>query len=140
MKHLKLDAEPKINSGFIIPANYFETFSQKLQPKLLAKPTKIILISAWIKQNKSWIISSAAILFLSTSTLLYTNFKQNNSTKYAAEIENYITKDPTYSDDDIVNLLNSEEIKAIQLDSKLNNETIENHLIENPDLEQIITN
>lgn len=140
MNNFNLHNEPKINPGFIIPANYFENLSRNLQPKLVVAPIKVISLTDRIAKNKSWIMTAAALLLISISSLLYSNNQSNNNQKYTAELENYITNHPTYSDDDIVNLLNTNEIKEIQFDSKLNTETIENQLLENTDFEQIITN
>ena len=140
MNNFNLHNEPKIKSGFIIPDNYFENLSNNLQSKLVEAPIKVISLTDRIAKNKTWIASTAAVLLISISALFYSNNQSNNNQKYAAELENYITNHPAYSDDDIVNLLNTNEIKEIQFDSKLNTETIENQLLENTDFEQIITN
>lgn len=140
MNNFKLDTEQKITKGFIIPNDYFEKFSDRLQPKLVTAPIKIISFNDFIKQNKNWIVSTAALLIISISSVLYLNFQSKSNQKYTAELENYITNHPNYSDDEIVDLLDSDQIKSIEFDSKLNNETIENQLIENGNLEEIITN
>ena len=140
MKTFKLENEPKIETGFKTPEHYFENFSTLLQPKLVAAPVRVVSLTDRIKQHKNWIISAAAILLVSISTVFYTNYQSNNNQKYTAELENYITNHPAYSDDEIVNLLNTNTIKEIQFDSKINNETIENQLLESTDFEQILTN
>lgn len=140
MNHFKLNTAHKEASGFIVPDNYFETLSDRLLPKLYTKSVPLLSLSNHIKQNKNWLTSVAAILLVSFSVLLYSNFQSQKNQKYTAELENYLTDHPNYSDDDIVNLLNTEEITALKIESTLNNETIENQLIDNGDLEEIITN
>jgi len=48
MKTFKLDSEPKIDSGFKTPDNYFDNFSanliQKLQNEPITEKTKVISI------------------------------------------------------------------------------------------------
>ena len=138
MNNFNINSEPKITSGFTIPDHYFETLSQKLQPKLTAAPHKIISLSERIKQNKKRIISIAAILIISISVVFYQQYQIQNDKKYTAELENYITNRLNYSDDEIVNLLTVDEIAAIKIESTLNAETIENQLLDNHNSDQII--
>ena len=140
MDTINLNNDPKIKSGFIIPEDYFEKLSQKLNPKLVPAPIKIISLFDRIKQNKKRIMSVAAIVLVSISAVFYQQYQTQSDKKYAAELENYITNHTNYSDDEIVNLLTVEEIAEIKIDSKLNSETIENQLLENQNFDQIITN
>ena len=140
MDTINLNNDPKIKSGFIIPEDYFETLSQKLNPKLVPAPIKIISLFDRIKQNKKRIMSVAAIVLVSISAVFYQQYQIQSNKKYTAELENYITNHTNYSDDEIVNLLTVEEIAEIKIDSKLNSETIENQLLENQNFDQIITN
>ena len=140
MNNFNINNEPKITSGFTIPDHYFETLLQKLQPKLIIAPHKIISFSDRIKQNKKSIISIAAIFIVSISVVFYQQYQIQSDKKYTAELENYITNRLNYSDDEIVNLLTDDEIAAIKIESKLNTETIENQLLDNQNFEQIITN
>lgn len=140
MYDFKLDTEPKINSGFIIPDNYFESLTTKLQPKLVDNSSKVISLRSYILKNKSWFTSAAAIVLISISSIVYVYFQNQNNQKYTAELESYITNHNSYSDDEIVNLLEITEIESIKFNSKLNSKTLENQLLNNVDLEEIITN
>lgn len=140
MNNFKLHDQPKITNGFIVPENYFDNFSGRLQPKLVAQTNKVSAITAVIKLHKSWITSAAALLVLTISSVVYSNFQLQKKQKYSSDLENYISNNVNFTDDDIVNLLNSEQIKLIKFDSKLNSETIENHLIASAYLETIIIN
>ena len=90
--------------------------------------------------NKTWFTSVAAALVISISLLLYVNYQNQNQHQYTAELENYITNHPNYSDDEIVNLLETDQIANIKFNSELNKTAIENQLIDNIDIEEIITN
>ena len=140
MNDFKLDIEPKISTGFTIPDNYFESLATKIQPKLVGSPPKVISLRSYILKNKSWIASAAAIVLLSISSIVYINFQNQNNQKYTAELENYITNHPNYSDDEIVNLLEITEIDNIKFNSKLSSKTLENQLLNNVDFDEIITN
>jgi uncharacterized radical SAM superfamily protein len=56
------------------------------------------------------------------------------------EIENYLTQHSTLSDDDIVNLLDTEDIENIKIDNKIENEALEEVLLNNSQIEDYITN
>lgn len=140
MNDFKLDIEPKINTGFTIPDNYFETLQANIQSKLAADTAKIISLKSRLLNNKTWFISAAAAVVISISSLLYVNYQNQNHQNYTAELENYITNHPNYSDDEIVNLLETDQIANIKFNSELNKTVIENQLIDNIDIEEIITN
>ena len=42
MKKFKLENEPKLESGFIVPDHYFDTFSKKVFTQLADKEIKVI--------------------------------------------------------------------------------------------------
>ncbi len=140
MKNLNLDNQPKITSGFKTPEDYFESFSEKMFLKLNFEKPKVISLTYRIKQNKKWLFAIASVVLITISILFYTIEQNNIEQKYTAEVENYLTNHPTFSDDELVDLLDNEDISKIKIDSKLQNDAIEQSLIENADIEQIITN
>jgi hypothetical protein len=137
MNDFKLDNEPKITSGFSIPENYFDTFSEKVMQKLPVNEPKVI--SLW-DRNKKWIYGLAAVLVLSFSIPIMNVIKSNNSDADTAEIENYLTQHSTLSDDDIVELLDTEDLKKINLNNNIEDTEVENLLSGNSNLEEYITN
>ncbi len=140
MKNFNLDKEPKITSGFKTPEDYFESFSEKMFLKLNFEQPKVISLTDRINQNKKWFFAIAAVFLVTVSILFYTNEKDKMEQKYTAEVENYLTNHSCISDDELVDLLDKEDISKINIDSKLKNDAIEELLIDNADLEQIITN
>ena len=140
MKKFNLDSESKITSGFKTPNNYFDSFSEKMFLKLNVEQPKVISLKDRIDNNKKWFFAIASVILVTLSIVFYTNEKNKMEQKYTAEIENYLTNHSSFTDDELVNLLDKEDISKIKIDSKLKNDAIEELLIDNADLEQIITN
>lgn len=135
MNKFILDNEPKIETGFTVPDNYFENFEVRIPAEKTRKKSKVYQFYA---ENKVWILSSAALLAL-LFTLI---FQSANPTEevYATEIENHILYHSTLSDDDIVNLLDEESISNIKVTSAVDAKEIEETLMEESNLEAYITN
>lgn len=138
MKKFTLNNEPKIETGFTTPENYFVDFSESILSKVSFEQPKVISFSQKIKQNKKWIFSAAAILVVSFSSIVYYSINNQNRNAYNTELENYITNHYSYSDDEIVSLLETSQIEKIIIKNEIKNENIEQSLLENTDLEQII--
>jgi hypothetical protein len=137
MKTFKLDNEPKIETGFTVPENYFENFSAKMMQQLPENEPKIISIFA---KKKTWMYAAAAVMVLALSLPIYNNYFSHSSEIDSATLENYITYQSTVSDTDIVNLLNEQDIQKMNVDMGIEDVTIENELSENNNLEQYLLN
>ena len=137
MKTFKLDTEPKINTGFIVPENYFEDFSAKMMQQLPKKETKIISI---FEKKKNWMYAAAAILILALSLPIYTNYYNHSSEIDEATLENYISYHSTVSDTDLLNLLDEQDIQKMSVDMDIEDITIENELSQSNNLEQYLLN
>ncbi len=137
MHEFKLNNQPKINSGFSVPDNYFSDFSEKVLLQLPKAEPKVI--SIWSK-NKKWMYTAAAVLVLSLS-IPFIYISQNDSDEVSnAAIENYLSYHSTLTDDDIVDLLDNEDIENLNISSDLEDKDIEELLTGNTNLEQYITN
>ena len=136
MKDFKLDNEPKINTGFQIPENYFEQLSEKVMSKLPNQEPKVI--SLW-DRNKKWIYGAVAILVLSLSIPI-ANQLQNNPEESTNEIENYLAYHASISNDDLIELLEEEDIAKIEVSNSIDNETMEEVLHETTEIEDYIIN
>ncbi len=140
MNDFKLDNEPKIKSGFQIPENYFDTFSEKVMNQLPTEEPKVV--SLW-DRNKRWIYSVAAVLVLSLTIPLANQF-QSTSTEVATtetnEIENYLAYHASLSDEEIIKLLDKEDIAEIDISNSLDEEALKQALHEDSNTEYYITN
>ena len=137
METFKLNNEPKINSGFAVPKNYFEDFSAKMMQQLPLNEPKIISIYA---RKKTWMYAAAAILVLALSIPISTNYFSHSSEIDDATLENYITYQSTVSATDLVNLLDEKDIQKMSIDLNIEDITIENELSQNKNLEQYLLN
>lgn len=137
MNNFKLDTNEKITSGFKIPEDYFETFSEKVLNQLPSEEPKVI--SFYAKYNRIF-YAAAAIIVLALSIPIANQLQNNGNEMASNEIENYLTQHSTISDDDIVNLLDTEDIENIKIDNKIENEALEEVLLNNSQIEDYITN
>jgi len=137
MKTFKLENEPKTQTGFTVPENYFEDFSVRMMQQLPQNEPKIISI---FERKKTWLYAAAAILVLVLSLPIYNNYFSKSSEIDAATLENYITYHSNVSATDLVNLLDEQDIQKMSVDLDIEDITIENELSQNKNLEQYLLN
>jgi|LauGreSuBDMM15SN_2_FD.fasta_scaffold15223_1 hypothetical protein len=137
MKTFKLENEPKIKSGFIIPESYFDHFSEKVMQQLTKEEPKVISI---FLRKKSWLFVAAAIIGLGLIIPIYNDFSNHSSEIDEIILENYIANKSDISDTDLANLLDEEDIQKMSIDLDIEDKSIENELSINSNLEQYITN
>jgi len=138
MKTFKLDNEPKIESGFKTPENYFDTFSARVMQQLPKDEPKTISL---FSRRKTWIYAAAAVLVLGlTIPVVYNNFYSRSPEIDEATLENYISYNTSISDADLVNLLDEKDIQKIDIGMNIEDKAIENELSENQNLEHYLLN
>ncbi len=135
MKDFKLDNEPKITSGFTMPEDYFDTFSNKVLAKLPKQEPKVVSI---FSTRKYWYFAAAAVLILMLSIPLYNNYQTQQEEIDSATLENYIAYQSNISEEQIVDLLEQEDLDKIKLDFNIDDTAIEEALYSNSNLEQYI--
>ena len=134
MKEFKLDNH-KIDAGFKIPDNYFDTFPDKVMKVLPASEPKVIPFFG----SGRWIFAAAAILILALA-LPILNKLTVSSQPNITELENYISYHSSISDEDIVDLLETEDIEKIKIEQFLEDKAVEDILTSDADLEHYILN
>lgn len=137
MKAFKLDNKPKMETGFVIPENYFNDFSAKMMQQLPGNDPKIIKIFA---TRKNWIYAAAAIIILALSLPINTNYFNHSSEIDETSLENYITYHTSVLDTDLLNLLDEKDIQKMSVDMNIEDITIENELSQSNNLEQYLLN
>lgn len=137
MKTFKLENEPKIESGFKTPENYFDTFSARVMQQSLTEEPKTISI---FSKRKTWFYAAAAILIFGLSIPIYNQFSSPTSEIDDATLENYIAFQSTVSDADLANLLDEEDIQKMSIDLNIEDKTLESELTENKNLEYYLLN
>lgn len=134
MSDFNLDNK-KITTGFTTPDSYFADFSKKMLQQLPAEELKVI--SFWAR-NRNWIYTSAAVLVVSLSIPTMNWMNNDPDEIQSAEIENYLTYHSNISDEEIAEYLDESDIDNIEIESNIENATIEQALYDQTDLEQII--
>ena len=136
MKEFRLDNEPKISSGFKTPEGYFDDLSEKINANLPKNEPKVISI---FQKRKTWIYGIAAVLAISLSVVFYQQ-SQSTETLDADFLENYIARNTTVSEYDLLELLEKEDIEKIQIDLDIQDDILEETMINNTNLEHYIIN
>lgn len=136
MKEFKLNNSPKISSGLKTPEDaYFDKFSANLLSQLPKNEPKTISLL----QNKKNIIMMVAAVFIFALAIpvLIKNASHSNELD-TTTLENYLSYQSTINQDDLINELDLEEIDKIDTDIVLKDQTIEEILISNNNLEHYI--
>lgn len=136
MKDFKLDTHAKITSGFEVPDNYFETFSERLMANIPSEP-KVISFYA---RPKNWLYSAAAILVITVTIPVMNQFYSTSTGVSNVDVENYLANHSTLTDDDVVDLLDASDIEKIAIETPINDLTTEDLMSQNVDVESYLTN
>lgn len=137
MKEFNLDKEPKIKSGFTAPADYFKNLPAEVLRKLPASDHKVISIFA---RKATWIYAVAAVFIMALSIPLYNLLNPSTAELDKATMENYLAAHENISNDDIAELLDVEDLQKIKIHSDIENNTIEDVLATNANLEEYLIN
>ncbi|REH01736.1 hypothetical protein [Flavobacterium aquicola] len=139
MTPFKLDSEPKIESGFKTPDNYFENFQTALIERLDNEPsnkeTKVISI---FRKRKTVLFAVAAVLALALMIpAVYQSYSKSKDLD-AATIESYLTEEGHLNQDEIISEIEPES-NIIILDTKeIETQTLEDMLASNPNIENLV--
>jgi hypothetical protein len=138
MKTFKLDNEPKIDSGFKTPENYFENFSANLTQKLQESTNEETRIISIFRKRKKIIMAVAAILVIALMTPLV--YQENTKNKYLDEatLENYLAEEPNLNQDELIRGIDLENSKIIAGTKELETQTLEDFLVTNPNIENLV--
>jgi hypothetical protein len=137
MKAFKLESEPKTESGFKTPENYFENFSEKVMQQLPEKETGVISL---YHKNKRIFMAVAAILILALFVPFFNTTPTNSNSDAidAVALENYLSYQSNINQYDLINDLEYDEIDNIKTTVVLEDATIEEILVSNANLEHLI--
>lgn len=140
MKEFKLDNSTKIQSGFKAPDAYFETFAQNLMQKLPQEETKVV--SIFQKRNIVMMLVAAVIAIALIIPIINTPAPLSKDID-GATLENYLSYQTNINQYDLIDALDEADINSIKTnvvseDSSLENNTIEDLLVTNGNLEQLL--
>ena len=135
MKTFKLENEPKIETGFKIPANYFDDLSIKIMEQIPASEPKVISI---FQKRKGLIMMVAAILILALMVPVFNNLSTTKKELDSAALENYITYQSNVNQYDLISILETEDITNMSSGIVLEDQVVEDVLSTNSNLENLI--
>lgn len=135
MKTFKLENEPKIETGFKIPANYFDDLSIKIMEQIPASEPKVISI---FQKRKGLIMMVAAILILALMVPVFNNLSTTKKELDSASLENYITYQSNVNQYDLISILETEDITNMSTGIVLEDQVVEDVLSTNSNLENLI--
>lgn len=135
MKDFKINNEYKINSGFKIPENYFESFSEKVQLQINKEEPKVVSI---FYKKRTWISTIAAVLVIALSVTIFTKIAISPK-EDTIVLENYITSQSDINQYDFVNLLDKNDIEEIKINLNLEDKNLEEVLTNSADIESYLT-
>lgn len=135
MKTFKLENEPKIETGFKTPDYYFENFSVKMMQQLPASEPKVISI---FQKRKNLILMVAAVLVLALMIPIFNYSSASNNELDSTELENYITYQSNVNQYDLISGLETEDINNMNTSIAIEDESIEDLLSGNSNLENLI--
>lgn len=136
MKEFKLNNIPKIESGFKTPDDlFFEKFSANLIEQLPKKKPKIISL---FQKKKTIIMMVAAIFVLALTIPTLINYASHKNDIDQTTLENYLSYQSNINQYDLINVLEKEDISNINIDITLKDQTIEDILVSNNNIENYI--
>lgn len=135
MKTFKLENEPKIETGFKTPDNYFENFSIKMMEQLPASEPKVISI---FQKRKNIMLMVAAVLVLALMIPILNYSSASSQELDSTAVENYITYQSNLNQYDLISVLETEDINNMNTSIVLEDEAIEDVLSTNSNLENLI--
>ena len=135
MKAFKLENEPKIETGFKTPDDYFENFSVKMMERLPSSEPKLIYI---FQKRKNILLMVAAVLVIALM-IPYLNYSTANSQALdRIALENYINYQSNVNQYDLMRILETKDITNMNTSIVLEDEAIEDVLSANSNLENLI--
>jgi hypothetical protein len=136
MKAFKLENEPKINSGFKTPEHYFDDFSEKVQRKLNEKEVRVIPI---YKRKKVISLLAAAVVVIALMIPIVNNYNATSKELDEATLETYLSYQSNLNQYDLIQSLDTTDIQKLNKNVAIEEETLEDVLSSNPNIERLIS-
>lgn len=137
MKAFKLENEPKIGTGFKTPENYFDDFSTKiLQQVNEEKEIKVIPI---YKRKKVLSFLAAAVVVIALMIPIVNNYNTTSKELDEDTLETYLSYQSNLNQYDLIKELDSKDIDKLGKGVALEQETLEDILASNPNIENLIS-
>ncbi len=136
MKAFKLENEPKIKTGFKTPDHYFDDLSAKVLQQINEREVKVIPI---YKRKKVLSLVAAAALVIALMIPVVNNYKATSNDLDEATLETYLAYQSNLNQYDLVKELDTKDIEKLGKNVALEQETLEDVLSSNPNIENLIS-
>jgi len=103
----------------------------------IAKEEKPVI--SIFQRRKNWFVAAAAVLILGISIPFLNKTNTGNTSVDEETMENYLAYQSTISQYDLINLLDKEDIEALESDLKVDDAVVESALSDNTNLENYLT-
>ena len=137
MKTFKLENEPKMKTGFKTPDHYFDDFSTKVLQKI--NETKEVKVNPIYKRKKVLSMLAAAVVFIGLLIPIVNNYKNTSKELDEATLETYLSYQSNLNQDDLIKELDTKDIDKLGKSVALEQETLEDILSSNPNIESLIS-
>ena len=137
MKAFKLENEPKIKTGFKTPDHYFDTLSAKVLQQINdEKEVKVIPI---YKRKKVLSLAAAAAIVIALTIPIVNNYNATSKELDEATLETYLSYQSNLNQYDLIKELDTKDIDKLNKGVALEQETLEDILSSNPNIENLIS-
>lgn len=139
MKKFKLDKKSKNVTNFLVPENYFNDFSKKINIQLPEEERNVISFQS-NKFKVAIAVAVAAVVLVGLLIPLYNTFYSSTSLNIdATTIEHHLTYQSEIDSYELISELDESDMNQLQSNFQVHNETIETILAKDPALETLIT-
>jgi len=137
MKTFKLENEPKMKTGFKTPDHYFDDFSIKVLQQI--NETKEVKVIPLYKRKNVIAILAAAVVFIALMIPIVNNYNNTSKELDEATLETYLSYQSNLNQYDLIKELDTKDIDKLGKSVALEQETLEDILSSNPNIENLIS-
>jgi hypothetical protein len=137
MKAFKLENEPKIKSGFNTPKHYFDDFSVKVLQQL--ENEKEVKVIPFYKRKNVLTMAAAAVVFIALMIPIVNNYNATSKDLDEATLETYLSYQSNLNQYDLIQNLDTKDIQKLNKNVAIEDETLEDILATNPNIEHLIS-
>ena len=124
MKDFKITENPKIETGFVVPENYFENLESRILTEIETNEVKVISI---FKQSKFWIAAIAAVFVIGLFLNIYNKFPTDETISN----EEFLTYQTDLSTEDLAEQLSENDLKTLEVNLNIYDQETINSVKEN---------
>ncbi|OXB03197.1 hypothetical protein [Flavobacterium pectinovorum] len=137
MKAFKLENEPKITTGFKTSDDYFDDFSAKVLQQI--NETKEVKVIPIYKRKNVLSMLAAAVVFIGLLIPIVNNYNNTSKELDEATLETYLSYQSNLNQYDLIKELDTKDIDKLNKSVALEQETLEDILSSNPNIENLIS-